>query len=189
MLSERDDIIVIADEAHRTQYDTLALNLRNALPNAAFLAFTGTPLIAGEERTQGGVRRLRLDLQLPPVDRGSGDGAALLREPVTGDADPRHRGVRPAHAARSSKRPNSTRTRSSGSLGSSAVSTTSSPTTTGSTPSPRTWSSTSSPAAIRARRWSSPSTRRPPSRCTTVSRSCGTTDRRTTSGRSRPPTS
>jgi len=52
VLSERDDIIVIADEAHRTQYDTLALNLRNALPNAAFLAFTGTPLIAGEERTR-----------------------------------------------------------------------------------------------------------------------------------------
>ncbi|MGI8514258.1 MAG: type I restriction endonuclease subunit R [Acidimicrobiia bacterium] len=52
VLSERDDIIVMADEAHRTQYDTLALNLRNALPNAAFLAFTGTPLIAGEERTK-----------------------------------------------------------------------------------------------------------------------------------------
>jgi type I restriction enzyme R subunit len=52
VLSERDDIIVIADEAHRTQYDTLALNLRNALPKAAFLAFTGTPLIAGEERTR-----------------------------------------------------------------------------------------------------------------------------------------
>ncbi len=51
-LSERDDIIIIADEAHRTQYDTLALNMRNALPNAAFLAFTGTPLIAGEERTR-----------------------------------------------------------------------------------------------------------------------------------------
>lgn len=52
VLSERDDIIVTADEAHRTQYDTLALNLRSALPNAAFLAFTGTPLIAGEERTR-----------------------------------------------------------------------------------------------------------------------------------------
>lgn len=52
VLSERDDIVVIADEAHRTQYDTLALNLRNALPNAAFLAFTGTPLIAGEQRTK-----------------------------------------------------------------------------------------------------------------------------------------
>ena len=51
-LSDRSDVIVIADEAHRTQYDTLALNMRNALPNAAFLAFTGTPLIAGEERTR-----------------------------------------------------------------------------------------------------------------------------------------
>ncbi|WP_298433379.1 type I restriction endonuclease subunit R [uncultured Jannaschia sp.] len=51
-LSDRQDIIVITDEAHRTQYDTLALNMRNALPNAAFLGFTGTPLMAGEERTR-----------------------------------------------------------------------------------------------------------------------------------------
>ena len=52
ILSERDDIIVITDEAHRSQYDTLALNMRNALPNASFLAFTGTPLIIGEEKTR-----------------------------------------------------------------------------------------------------------------------------------------
>jgi type I restriction enzyme R subunit len=52
VLSHRDDVIVITDEAHRTQYDTLALNMRNALPNAGFLGFTGTPLIAGEERTK-----------------------------------------------------------------------------------------------------------------------------------------
>jgi len=52
VLSERDDIIVITDEAHRSQYDTLALNMRNALPNASFLAFTGTPLIVGEEKTR-----------------------------------------------------------------------------------------------------------------------------------------
>ena len=45
VLSERRDIIVITDEAHRSQYDTLALNMRTALPNASFLAFTGTPLI------------------------------------------------------------------------------------------------------------------------------------------------
>lgn len=51
-LSQRQDIIVITDEAHRSQYDTLALNMRNALPQAAFLGFTGTPLIAGEERTK-----------------------------------------------------------------------------------------------------------------------------------------
>ncbi len=52
VVSDRDDLIVIADEAHRTQYDTLALNMRNALPNARFLGFTGTPLIAGEEKTR-----------------------------------------------------------------------------------------------------------------------------------------
>jgi type I restriction enzyme R subunit len=52
VLSERADIIVITDEAHRTQYDTLALNMRTALPNASFLAFTGTPLIVGEEKTR-----------------------------------------------------------------------------------------------------------------------------------------
>lgn len=48
-LSDRSDIIVITDEAHRSQYDIFALNMRNALPHAAFLGFTGTPLIAGEE--------------------------------------------------------------------------------------------------------------------------------------------
>ena len=52
VLSERDDIVVITDEAHRSQYDTLAANMRLALPNASFLGFTGTPLIAGEEQTR-----------------------------------------------------------------------------------------------------------------------------------------
>lgn len=51
-LSDRQDIIVITDEAHRSQYDTLAMNMRTALPNAAFLGFTGTPLMAGEEKTK-----------------------------------------------------------------------------------------------------------------------------------------
>jgi type I restriction enzyme R subunit len=51
-LSDRTDVIVITDEAHRTQYDTLALNMRDALPNARFLGFTGTPLLAGEEKTR-----------------------------------------------------------------------------------------------------------------------------------------
>ena len=51
-ISNRSDIIVITDEAHRTQYDVLAMNMRTALPNAAFIAFTGTPLIIGEELTR-----------------------------------------------------------------------------------------------------------------------------------------
>jgi type I restriction enzyme R subunit len=51
-LSDRADVVVLTDEAHRSQYDTLALNMRSALPKAMFLAFTGTPLIAGEARTK-----------------------------------------------------------------------------------------------------------------------------------------
>lgn len=49
MLSDRSDIIVMTDEAHRSQYDQLAANMRTALPNAAFIGFTGTPLIKGED--------------------------------------------------------------------------------------------------------------------------------------------
>ncbi|MEH2293294.1 type I restriction endonuclease subunit R [Nostoc sp.] len=52
IISNRSDIIVIADEAHRSQYDTFALNMRNALPNAAFIGFTGTPLMLGEQETK-----------------------------------------------------------------------------------------------------------------------------------------
>jgi type I restriction enzyme, R subunit len=50
--SPRDDIIVITDEAHRTQNGLLSLNMRNALPNASFLGFTGTPLMSGDEVTK-----------------------------------------------------------------------------------------------------------------------------------------
>ncbi|HQI27164.1 MAG TPA: type I restriction endonuclease subunit R [Sedimentisphaerales bacterium] len=50
--SQRDDIIVITDEAHRTQYGTLALNMRNALPNASYIGFTGTPLFTDDEITR-----------------------------------------------------------------------------------------------------------------------------------------
>ena len=47
MLSERRNIVVIADEAHRSQYDFLdgfAKHMRDALPNASFVGFTGTPI-------------------------------------------------------------------------------------------------------------------------------------------------
>lgn len=44
LLSERKNIIVIADEAHRSQYRELARNLRKAMPNASFMGFTATPI-------------------------------------------------------------------------------------------------------------------------------------------------
>ena len=51
VLSNRDDIIVLVDEAHRTQYKDLAENMRIALPNANFVAFTGTPLLGSKRLT------------------------------------------------------------------------------------------------------------------------------------------
>jgi len=51
-LSDRDDIIIICDEAHRTQYGNLALNMRTALPNASYIAFTATPLFVEDEKTR-----------------------------------------------------------------------------------------------------------------------------------------
>lgn len=50
-LSARDDIIVMVDEAHRTQYKSLADNMRAGLPNANYVAFTGTPLLGKERKT------------------------------------------------------------------------------------------------------------------------------------------
>lgn len=50
--SNRDDIIVISDEAHRSQYGHLALNMRNALPRASYIGFTGTPLFKEDELTR-----------------------------------------------------------------------------------------------------------------------------------------
>jgi type I restriction enzyme, R subunit len=55
MLSERRNIVVIADEAHRSQYDFIdgfARHMRDALPNASFIGFTGTPI----EKTDANTR-------------------------------------------------------------------------------------------------------------------------------------
>lgn len=51
VLSTRDDIIVMVDEAHRTQYKDLAENMRAGLPNANYIAFTGTPLLGAKRLT------------------------------------------------------------------------------------------------------------------------------------------
>lgn len=54
-LSQRRNIVVIADEAHRSQYDFIdgyAKHLRDALPKATFIGFTGTPIETGDKNTQ-----------------------------------------------------------------------------------------------------------------------------------------
>ena len=113
VLSDRSDVIVITDEAHRSQYDTLALNMRQALPNAAFMGFTGTPLIAGEELTRqqfgdyvsiynfrdaiedGATVPLYYENRIPELQLINDDFADELTAPVGGGRARRGRG-RPA---------------------------------------------------------------------------------------------
>ncbi len=55
LLSERRNIVVIADEAHRSQYDFIdgyARHMRDALPNASFIGFTGTPIELADASTR-----------------------------------------------------------------------------------------------------------------------------------------
>jgi len=54
-LSDRRNVIVITDEAHRSQYDFIdgfARNIRDALPNASFVGFTGTPIETNDKNTR-----------------------------------------------------------------------------------------------------------------------------------------
>lgn len=55
LLSDRRNIVVVADEAHRSQYDFVdgfARNIRDALPNASFIGFTGTPIETEDKNTE-----------------------------------------------------------------------------------------------------------------------------------------
>lgn len=55
LLTDRRNVVVIADEAHRSQYDFIdgfAKNMRDALPNASFIGFTGTPIEMADRDTQ-----------------------------------------------------------------------------------------------------------------------------------------
>lgn len=77
LLSDRHNIIVIADEAHRSHYDTLdgyAAHLRHALPHAALIAFTGTPIAEGERDTR---RVFGDDIDVYDLHRAVDDGATV----------------------------------------------------------------------------------------------------------------
>ena len=84
LLSDRRNIVVIADEAHRSQYDFIdgfAQHLRDALPNASFIGFTGTPIELTDKNTQRRLRRLHRHLRHPAGRRGRRHRADLLRRP------------------------------------------------------------------------------------------------------------
>ena len=84
VLSERRNIVVIADEAHRSQYDFIdgfARHMRDALPNASFIGFTGTPDRADRQEHPLGLRRLHQRLRHPARRRRRRHRPDLLREP------------------------------------------------------------------------------------------------------------
>ncbi|TYO98698.1 type I restriction enzyme R subunit [Geothermobacter ehrlichii] len=77
VLSERRNIVVIADEAHRSQYDFIdgfARHMRDALPNASFIGFTGTPI----EKTDANTRAVFGDyISIYDIQRAVTDGATV----------------------------------------------------------------------------------------------------------------
>ncbi|MCE9592341.1 MAG: type I restriction endonuclease subunit R [Planctomycetes bacterium] len=77
MLSDRRNIIVIADEAHRSQYDFIdgfARHMRDALPNASFIGFTGTPI----EKSDASTRAVFGDyISVYDIQRAVEDGATV----------------------------------------------------------------------------------------------------------------
>ncbi len=78
-LSTRADVVVMADEAHRSQYDGFSRNLRNALPNARYMAFTGTPLIDDDGgRTEGETKKTFGDyVSIYPFEEAIADDATV----------------------------------------------------------------------------------------------------------------
>ena len=77
VLSDRRNIVVIADEAHRSQYDFIdgfARHMRDALPNASFVGFTGTPI----EKTDANTRAVFGDyISVYDIQRAVADGATV----------------------------------------------------------------------------------------------------------------
>lgn len=73
-LSTKDNIIVIADEAHRSQYANLAGNVRNVLPNASFMGITGTPLSLQNKNTQMVFGK---NISEYPIDKSVEDGTTV----------------------------------------------------------------------------------------------------------------
>ncbi len=73
-VNERENVIVVADEAHRSQYKKLAGNLRRALPNASRLGFTATPIQKEDRSTR---RTFGEHISEYPIDRSEKDGSTV----------------------------------------------------------------------------------------------------------------
>ncbi len=74
VLSEAENIFVMVDEAHRTQYKNLAANMRRALPNACFLGFTGTPI---DKKDRSTVQTFGTYIHTYSIEQAVQDGATV----------------------------------------------------------------------------------------------------------------
>lgn len=74
IINDREDVIVMADEAHRSQTEDLGLNLRDALPNASFLGFTATPIHDGDKATRATFGEY---VSQYTIDRSEEDGSTV----------------------------------------------------------------------------------------------------------------
>lgn len=74
VLTTKSNVIVLADEAHRSQYTGMAKNMRDALPNAAFVGFTGTPIDKEDKSTP---RTFGSYIDKYPIQQAVDDGATV----------------------------------------------------------------------------------------------------------------
>ena len=74
VLSEADNVFVMVDEAHRTQYKSLAANMRQALPNACFIVFTGTPI---DKKDRSTIQTFGPYIHIYSIEQAVQDGATV----------------------------------------------------------------------------------------------------------------
>lgn len=74
LLTDAENVIVLVDESHRTQYSSLAMNMRIGLPNATYVGFTGTPIDKEDKST---VRTFGTYIDKYPIEKAVEDGATV----------------------------------------------------------------------------------------------------------------
>ncbi|WML26278.1 type I restriction endonuclease subunit R [Neobacillus sp. OS1-33] len=73
-LTKAENVFVMVDESHRTQYSGLAMNMRTAMPNACYLGFTGTPIDKGDKST---IRTFGTYIDKYTIEQAVEDGATV----------------------------------------------------------------------------------------------------------------
>lgn len=74
LLTDSENVIVLVDESHRTQYSSLAMNMRTGLPNATYIGFTGTPIDKEDKST---VRTFGTYIDKYSIEKAVEDGATV----------------------------------------------------------------------------------------------------------------